>query len=114
MIDVSDDDTTRREKLYDVVSIVSAVYPRLRETRRIYGYMDAGDGKYDRISRVIAAFDYCDTLFCNTCGDEIDHLYRFVRAIAKNAGLQIIPVSELRAKLKNSRVDTIKSEETES
>lgn len=94
MVDVSqspqemDDDTTKALKK------IVEVYPEM--AGHIYASSSRIGGKYYRIAEVIKAFDYADILFCNTCGDEIDHLYRFVRAIAKNAGLKIIPVKDIK------------------
>lgn len=94
MVDVSKDAEERKNDILDALNVITGVYPDM--AGHIFSDWQERTGKYGRIAEVIKAFDYCDILFCNTCGDEIDHLYRFVRAIAKDAGIEIVPVSKLR------------------
>lgn len=108
MIDVSDPPEVQKAKTKDALKIIYAIYPQMRmhiftsfrsESEKETAFtLDTGN-RYSSIARVISTFDFVDYLFCNTCGDEIDHLYRFVRAIAKNAGLTIIPMKDLRDQL---------------
>ena len=96
MIDVSDDEPTRRQAALDAIRTITKAYPEM--AGHILVYPEDSHGKYGRIAQVIAAFDMADILYCNTCGDEIDHLYRFVRAIAHSAGLEIVPVKDILQK----------------
>lgn len=94
LYDVSETDDEIVEKWTSAASAIHEVYPSVDLLPSYYH-----EPRMARIGDIIRQFGYADTLFCNTCGDEIDHLYRFVRAIAKNEGLQIIPMKELREKL---------------
>ena len=94
MIDVSNDILQRRKDTLTALETIITAYPEM--TGHIYSFWENECGKYARIAEVIKTFDYADILYCNTCGDEIDHLYRFVRAIAHAAGLEIIPVHDIK------------------
>lgn len=96
LYDVSEGDSTVLDKIANASAVIKAVYPNVC----ILPTPFFNESRMSRIARIIYRFEDADTLFCNTCGDEIDHLYRFVRAIAKNERLQIIPMKELREQLK--------------
>lgn len=95
MLDVSEDRDVMFEKTRNAHTVIQHFWPDLVLESPSILHRD----KMERIASVIAMFDRCDTLFCNTCGDEVDHLYRYVRAIAKTNGLQIIPVNKLREEM---------------
>lgn len=95
MIDVSKTYDEREADAKEALATITKAYPDMAG-QLFVSYSATDSSKYAMIADVIKAFDYCDILFCNTCGDEIDHLYRFVRAIAKNAGLEIVPVHDLK------------------
>lgn len=95
LYDVSETCEEISNKLDEVFEVINAVYPSIRILPSAY----YGETKMGRVGNLIRQLGEADTLFCNTCGDEIDHLYRFIRAIAKNEGMQIIPMKELREKL---------------
>lgn len=94
LYDVSDESPTIQHKLSMAKQAIGVVYPDAAILSPDYWNMN----KCDRVGKLISQMGAADTLFCNTCGDEVDHLYRFVRAIAKNEGLQIIPMREIYAR----------------
>lgn len=94
MVDVSQSSEEMKTDTAKALDKILTVYPEMKD--HIFTIPSCIELKYDRIAYLIRYFDIADILFCNTCGDEIDHLYRFVRAIAKNAGLEIVPVKDLK------------------
>lgn len=93
MVDVSNSSEEMWDDIIKASRKITAAYPEM--SGHLFTIPTHIEGKYARIAEVIKAFDYTDILFCNTCGDEIDHLYRFVRAIAHNAGLEIVKVRDI-------------------
>lgn len=104
MADVSQSPQEMADDIDQAMRKILAAYPEMEDC--IFTIPKSIELKYDRIAYLIRYFDIADILFCNTCGDEIDHLYRFVRAIAKNAGLEIIAVKDIS-------VDSAKQKEDE-
>lgn len=92
LYDVSESCEEISEKLDEAHEVIREIYPNVH----IFPSAYYGETKMGRVGNLIRQLGKADTLFCNTCGDEVDHLYRFIRAIAKNEGLQIIPMRELR------------------
>lgn len=94
MFDIDDSFEVRNEKIDAALKRIYKNFPDLAGKVLCY----RGDRRTSRTylaGGLISLFDGCDTLFCNTCGEEKDHIYRFLRAIAKNEGLQIVPVHSL-------------------
>lgn len=104
MVDVSKSREEVENDTNEALQKIIEAYPEMEH--HIFTVPARLELKHERIAELIRVFDYTDILFCNTCGDEIDHLYRFVRAIAKNAGLEIIPVHDIKVGPDEQKEDT--------
>lgn len=76
--------------------LITRQYPKL--CRFIYGGTNENVSIAEKISRIFAAMRDCDTMFCDICERETEKhpMYSYIRELARECGLQVISMSDVR------------------